>query len=256
MTLQSQNPFFGFYGTIRSDLASLAWPMAMDLLRKESGAREEYTRAFLDSRLGRCFADNVNDNVRCAKDLTSAIQQAILECNSWKLHRSDVVLARFPGPSRAAPSVIKAKVWSAGHYMVSDLYNETLEGMRNMFDTIRFRPVFEQLLWDYRQLDIIKLIDDMPQDYHGVLFSRLRPYNDPQNHLVLQFGIEQDSLVFKSQRVRDQDESCPLAEEKIPLREWEKALISFRNVVERLSIPDGNVTQNGGSGPKKALSPK
>lgn len=256
MTLQSQNMFFGFYGTIRSDLAPLAWPVAMDLLQKESGAREEYTRAFLDSRLGRSFADNVNDNIRYAKDLTSAIQQAILLCNSWKLHRSDVALARLPGPSRASPSVIKTKVWSAGHYMVSDLYNETLEGMWSMFDTIRFRPVFEQLLWDYRQLDIIKMIDDMPQHYHGVLFSRLKPYNDPQNNLLLQFGVEQDSLVFKSERVGDQDESCPLAEEKIPLREWENALISFRKVVEGLPIPDGNGTKSEVSGPKKALGPK
>ena len=54
----TQNESWGFWGTMRG-YASVAWPMAMTAIAEATGESLEDVRAFLDSKSGRHFADEV-----------------------------------------------------------------------------------------------------------------------------------------------------------------------------------------------------
>ena len=55
---------FGFFGTM-AEHAEAAWPLAMIAISDATGQPLESVRTFLDSRHGRHFADDVqNDRVR------------------------------------------------------------------------------------------------------------------------------------------------------------------------------------------------
>lgn len=61
--LPTENESWGFYGTM-GGRAYEAWPIAMRIISEETGHSQERTRDLLDSRLGRHFADAVNDFLR------------------------------------------------------------------------------------------------------------------------------------------------------------------------------------------------
>lgn len=72
MTLDTQNPAFGFYGTIETAGldAERAWEAAFEAIADAADAHDENAygpdavRLFLDSRDGRHFADQVTDYYR------------------------------------------------------------------------------------------------------------------------------------------------------------------------------------------------
>lgn len=84
-TLKTKNEGYGFYGTMSLDgCADAAWDTAMKAIGKDTGASPEAVRAFLDSRWGRHFADDVHCFLS-EIPLEQAVEAAIVRWNSWKL---------------------------------------------------------------------------------------------------------------------------------------------------------------------------
>jgi len=80
--LKTENEGWGFYGTMGGN-AETAWDYAMSKLINITGKSEESVREFLDSTMGRHFADAVNDYL-LGLELTSAIDAAIEEMMRWR----------------------------------------------------------------------------------------------------------------------------------------------------------------------------
>lgn len=75
---KTTNPHYGFYGTINGD-KDAAWVAALAAVSKATGQPEGRVAVFLDSRLGRHFADQVN-----CEGLTATIQ-----CwKAWRVSRT------------------------------------------------------------------------------------------------------------------------------------------------------------------------
>ena len=98
MHLPTQNETWGFYGTLatnawetggmsRAELL-VAWAEATRQLRLETGAEFETIRAFLDSRAGRHFADDVVNGLRREQTIRTAIAAAIQLWSSWTIGRA------------------------------------------------------------------------------------------------------------------------------------------------------------------------
>jgi hypothetical protein len=74
----SRNMGFGFFGIIRGHAApEAAWALAMRLIADAIGCSDEAVRAFLDSRYGRQFADEVLAAVSGGQDLPAAIRGVV-----------------------------------------------------------------------------------------------------------------------------------------------------------------------------------
>jgi hypothetical protein len=71
----TQNEGWGFWGTM-GGYASVAWPLAMTAIAETSGEDVETVRAFLDSRCGRHFANEVQNELDGA-DLPKAIAATV-----------------------------------------------------------------------------------------------------------------------------------------------------------------------------------
>ncbi|WKB50793.1 hypothetical protein [Eleftheria terrae] len=78
------NEAWGFIGTMREH-APTAWPIAMRGIAKATGEPMESVRAFLDSRSGRHFADDVLNEVHAGEPLPQAIQKAIDRWMAWRI---------------------------------------------------------------------------------------------------------------------------------------------------------------------------
>lgn len=87
-TLPSNNQAHGFWGTIghHADPAR-AWPVAMAAIATATGATDQNAQAFLDSRHGRHFADDVADSLMTGLDLARAVDVAVTRWMSWKITR-------------------------------------------------------------------------------------------------------------------------------------------------------------------------
>ena len=103
----TRNAAFGFYGTIETAGldAERAWDAAFEAIADETGADDdafgpEGIRGFLDSRLGRHFADAVVDGTMSGLDLTASIDRATERHMTWKVgratERSEGIPARLP----------------------------------------------------------------------------------------------------------------------------------------------------------------
>lgn len=87
-TLPSQNEAWGFFGTIRHHAEPAeAWRLASLHIAAETGVSEEAVRAFLDSRYGRHFADDVTNALFGGLDLPAAIDSAIERWMNWRINR-------------------------------------------------------------------------------------------------------------------------------------------------------------------------
>ena len=84
--LPTQNEGFGFWGTM-NEHASAAWPIASTEIAAATGCEPEQVRAFLDSRFGRHFADEVQDWLVAGSDMADAIGQATNRWMKWKISR-------------------------------------------------------------------------------------------------------------------------------------------------------------------------
>ena len=95
--LPSRNPDHGFFGTLTTcperDRRSVeVWVLAATLIAKAIRATTEEDmigiRDFLDSRMGRHFADDVVGNmVGCKIDSETAIRSAIRRWQDWRISR-------------------------------------------------------------------------------------------------------------------------------------------------------------------------
>ncbi|MCB5247239.1 MAG: hypothetical protein LHW57_04345 [Candidatus Cloacimonetes bacterium] len=82
----TQNEDWGFWGTM-IEHATTAWPMAMIAISSATGADFDATRAFLDSRHGRHFADDVQNGLFVGKTLQDAIDVATARWMGWTIGR-------------------------------------------------------------------------------------------------------------------------------------------------------------------------
>lgn len=90
--LPTRNEACGFCGTIallqdpRVD-ASKAWTLAFHAIGTATGATADAVRAFLDSRLGRHFADEVANGLARGLGLADAIDTATTRWMGWRVSR-------------------------------------------------------------------------------------------------------------------------------------------------------------------------
>ena len=83
----TQNDAWGFYGTM-NEQADAAWPLAMTAISDATCQPLELVRAFLDSRHGRHFADDVQNGLFAGATLSDAIEQATQRWMGWTIGRS------------------------------------------------------------------------------------------------------------------------------------------------------------------------
>jgi hypothetical protein len=86
-TLASCNQDWGFWGSMQTH-ATVAWPMAMNAIAAATNCEPEQVRAFLDSRHGRHYADDVNNALYLGADLPNAIEQATQKWMTWTIGRN------------------------------------------------------------------------------------------------------------------------------------------------------------------------
>jgi len=82
----TQNDAWGFWGTMNNDAQS-AWPIAMTAVSEATGHPLESVRAFLDSRHGRHFADDVLNQMLVGNDIGQAIDAAVTRWMGWTIGR-------------------------------------------------------------------------------------------------------------------------------------------------------------------------
>lgn len=77
---------FGFWGTMQEHAAA-AWAIALPAIASATGCEPEQVRAFLDSRHGRYFADDVHNALFVGATLKDAIDKATAKCMGWTIGR-------------------------------------------------------------------------------------------------------------------------------------------------------------------------
>ncbi|MBF4088614.1 hypothetical protein ISI06_28980 [Burkholderia pseudomallei] len=82
----TQNDAWGFWGTMNENAAA-AWPTAMTAISDTTHQPLDSVRAFLDSRHGRHFADDVLNQMHAGRALTDAIHAATEQWMGWKIGR-------------------------------------------------------------------------------------------------------------------------------------------------------------------------
>jgi hypothetical protein len=82
----SQNEARGFFGTLDEN-GSAAWPIAMMAISDATYQPLESVRAFLDSRHGRHFADDVLNRMHAGDALADAIRAATRQWLGWSIGR-------------------------------------------------------------------------------------------------------------------------------------------------------------------------
>ena len=83
---QTENREHGFFGTISHHAGpERAWDIALAFIAGTTGCSLDATRAFLDSRYGRHFADEVSNHLAAGKALASAINAATATWMDWRI---------------------------------------------------------------------------------------------------------------------------------------------------------------------------
>jgi len=82
----TQNEEWGFFGTL-NDNAQAAWPIAMTAISDATSQPLESVRAFLDSRHGRHFADDVLNQMLVGNNIEQAIDAAVTRWMGWTIGR-------------------------------------------------------------------------------------------------------------------------------------------------------------------------
>ena len=83
----TKNASWGFWNTM-GGYASVAWPQALQAVSDATGEDTEVVRAFLDSRHGRHFADEVQNGLFVGQAMPEAIQAAIAKWMGWKIGKA------------------------------------------------------------------------------------------------------------------------------------------------------------------------
>jgi hypothetical protein len=80
------NEAWGFFGTIRQHAdASTAWQIAVTVISTATGLDAGTVAAFLDSRHGRHFADDVASQLTTGKAIAEAIEAAAARWMEWRI---------------------------------------------------------------------------------------------------------------------------------------------------------------------------
>lgn len=90
-SLPTQNPVYGFWGAMDNigQPAAAAWEIAFQQISAETVASAEAVQAFLDSRFGRHFADEVANHLVRQVSLEAAVRASINTHLSWTIdHRT------------------------------------------------------------------------------------------------------------------------------------------------------------------------
>ncbi|MDO8892343.1 MAG: hypothetical protein Q7V00_10895 [Sulfurimicrobium sp.] len=95
----TQNEDWGFWGTMNEN-AQAAWPCAMTAISDATCQPLESVRAFLDSRHGRHFADDVLNQMLVGNSVEQAIHAAVARWMDWTIGR---VTSRDYGIPRGLP---------------------------------------------------------------------------------------------------------------------------------------------------------
>ena len=82
----TQNEAWGFWGSMQ-DKAPAAWAIALPAIAQITGCTPDAVRAFLDSRHGRHFADEVRNHLYVGKSLEQAVQATIQQWMGWTIGR-------------------------------------------------------------------------------------------------------------------------------------------------------------------------
>lgn len=82
----TRNEGWGFYGTM-NEHAAAAWPLAMTAVANATGESLDTVRAFLDSRFGRHYADDVLNALDDSRSLPDAIAAATNKWMAWTIGR-------------------------------------------------------------------------------------------------------------------------------------------------------------------------
>jgi len=98
---KTENPAWGFYGTIRHHAdPDEAWSTAMETVMASTRCSPAGARAFLDSRMGRHFADDVASGLARGLTLERAIAASASRWMGWSIGRRT---ARETGVPRGLP---------------------------------------------------------------------------------------------------------------------------------------------------------
>ena len=99
--LQSANESRGFFGTIGQHADSHeAWMLAVDAMGRRNGLFGRGVWAFLDSRYGRHFAEEVASAVCSGRDLAAAVDDVV---ERWMELRIDTLIEREIGIPEGLP---------------------------------------------------------------------------------------------------------------------------------------------------------
>ena len=82
----TQNESYGFWHTMQEE-APAAWAIALPAIATITGCEPDAVRAFLDSRHGRHFADEVRNHLFLGRALADAIHAAIAQWMTWTIGR-------------------------------------------------------------------------------------------------------------------------------------------------------------------------
>ena len=80
------NETWGFWGAM-NEHAATAWPLVMTAIADATGEDFDNTRAFLDSRHGRHFADDVLNEMLRGHTIQQAIDAAVTRWMGWTIGR-------------------------------------------------------------------------------------------------------------------------------------------------------------------------
>jgi hypothetical protein len=85
--LPTNNQTWGYWGTIGHQHVDRheAWALATTAIAKATGGTPEAVRAFLDSRHGRHFADEVANGLFTGLTLAAAIDAAVATWMGWRI---------------------------------------------------------------------------------------------------------------------------------------------------------------------------
>ena len=89
------NEAWGFWGTMHEH-AEAAWPLAIVAIADATEESFEAARAFLDSRHGRHFADDVRNALHVGDALDQAIRSATSRWMGWRIGRGTSRLYGIP----------------------------------------------------------------------------------------------------------------------------------------------------------------
>ena len=82
----TENESWGYWGTMQEQ-APAAWAIALPAIATVTGTELDAARAFLDSRHGRHFADDVKNHLFKGMALADAITATITQWMGWRTNR-------------------------------------------------------------------------------------------------------------------------------------------------------------------------